>query len=151
MLPFTSAFVIWSRAITAIATATIAPQLHLELRDDLVAANAGRFVLRVRDGAATIERGWAALEPGQRLGRAAGRRQVDRVVGVATPRVQHRRVIAGRGRQQPRGQRERLRVLRDRRLALVEHRRVDLGRVRQSDVGGSAQFVGEPRRRTPED
>ncbi len=32
-------------------------ELHLELTDDLVTTNAGRWVLRVRDGAATIDRG----------------------------------------------------------------------------------------------
>jgi predicted acetyltransferase len=32
-------------------------ELHLELADDLVTANAGRWVLRVRDGAATVGRG----------------------------------------------------------------------------------------------
>ena len=32
-------------------------ELHLDLRDDVVPGNAGRFVLRVRDGAATVDSG----------------------------------------------------------------------------------------------
>lgn len=79
-------------------------ELHLDLRDELVAANAGRFVLRVRDGAATIERGGtgrlrldaralAALYSGFATPRDLAR--LDRLDGDAASLVSATTIFAG--------------------------------------------------------